>query len=110
MSNRITEQPFCQTAVMCWADLKTNFKIKNMGYSIKIPDGIISMVDVDFKCPKCECPHSEEDYYDRLYKSKHGLIYKRCKGCKTKLGITTDIRGDVCVWLKEDERKDGLIA
>ena len=63
------------------------------------------MVDVDFKCPKCECPHSEEDYYDRLYKSKHGLIYKQCKGCKTKLGITTDIRGDVRVWLKEDERE-----
>ena len=68
------------------------------------------MCDVDFKCPKCECPHSEEDYYDRLYKSKHGLIYKQCKGCKTKLGITTDLRGDVRVWLKEDERKDGSVA
>jgi|694.fasta_scaffold110388_6 hypothetical protein len=76
-----------------------------MGYSIKIPNGIISMVDVDFNCPKCECPHSEEDWYDTLYKSKNFLIYKQCKGCKTKLGITTDMRGDVQVWLKEDEKK-----
>jgi len=55
-----------------------------MGYSVRIPNGIISMVYVDFKCPKCECPHSEKDYYDRLYKSKRGLIYKQCKGCKAK--------------------------
>lgn len=87
------------------AEFENEFKIKNMGYSIRIPNGIISMVDVGFKCPKCECPHSEEDYYDRLYKSKHCLIYKQCKGCKTKLGITTNIRGDVHVWLKEDECK-----
>jgi hypothetical protein len=63
------------------------------------------MVDVDFKCPKCECPHSEQDYHDRLHKSNRGLIYKQCKGCKTKLGITADMRGDVQVWLKEDEPK-----
>ena len=81
-----------------------------MAHSIRIPNGIISIVDVDFKCPKCECPHSEEDYYDRLYKSKHGLIYKQCKGCKTKLGITTDIIGDVRVWLKEDECKNVLLS
>ena len=76
-----------------------------MAYSIKIPNGIISMVDVDFKCPKCKCLHCEEDYYDRLYKSEQGLIYKQCKGCKAKLGITTDMRGDVVIWLKEDEIK-----
>lgn len=75
-----------------------------MSSTVYVKNGIISLVDVDFKCPKCECPHSEEDYYDRLCKSKHGLIYNRCKGCKTKLGITTNIKGDVRVWLKEDER------
>ena len=76
-----------------------------MTYLIKIPNGIISIVNTGFKCPKCECQHSEEDYYDRLNKSKNSLIYKQCKGCKTKLGITTDIRGDVRVWLKENEYK-----
>lgn len=77
-----------------------------MGYSIKIPNGILSMSYSDFNCPKCECPHTEDDYYNRLYKNKNSLIYKKCKGCKTKLGITIDIIGDVRVWLKEDERKN----
>jgi len=68
--------------------------------------GILCMSETDFKCPKCGCPYHEEDYYSQLYKSKRGLIYKSCKGCKTKLGITTDIRGDVRVWLKEEEKND----
>lgn len=71
-----------------------------MGYTIPIENGFITMSDTDFKCPKCECPHTESDYYNRLYKSSKGLIYKSCKGCKTKLGITSDIRGDVRVWIK----------
>lgn len=75
-----------------------------MGYSVRVPKGIVSMVDVDFQCPKCSCPHGEDDWYERYAKSKTGFIYKQCKGCKTKLGITTDIRGDVRVWLKEDEK------
>ena len=65
--------------------------------------GIMCMVETDFKCPKCECPHTEKDYYDRLSKSKKGLIYKQCKDCKTKLGITTDMKGDIRVWLKEEK-------
>jgi len=76
-----------------------------MGKSIIIPNGILSICDTDFKCPKCECPHSESDYLDRLLNSKKSLIYKKCKGCKTKLGITSDMRGDVQVWLKEEESK-----
>ena len=77
-----------------------------MAHSIKIPNGILTIADVDFKCPKCECPHCEEDYYTKLYKSEIGLIYQNCKGCKTKLGITTNMIGDVVVWLKEDQQKD----
>lgn len=80
-----------------------------MGQSIRTPNGILTIVEVDFSCPNCEYLHSEKDYYNRLYNSKHGVIYKRCKGCKTKLGITTDIRGDVRVWLKENENKNNLI-
>ena len=77
-----------------------------MAQSFRIPNGIVTIADVDFKCSKCEYPHTEEDYYNKLYKSDKGLIYQGCKGCKTKIGITTDIRGDVRVWLKEDEQKD----
>lgn len=76
-----------------------------MGYSVKIPNGILSMVEVDFKCPHCEYGYGSEWYADRLYKSVRGLIYKSCKICKNKLGITTDIRGDVVVWLKKEEKK-----
>ncbi len=74
-----------------------------MSKTILLNQAIITLVDVDFKCPKCECPHNEDDYYDRLYKAKKFYIYKNCKGCKTKLGISTDIKGDVVVWLKEEE-------
>lgn len=73
---------------------------KCIPFQINDSPGILCMSETDFKCPKCECVHTEDDYYARLDKSKHGLIYKRCKGCKTLLGITTDIRGDVRVWEK----------
>jgi hypothetical protein len=66
--------------------------------------GILCMSDTDFKCPVCGCLHTEDDYYARLDKSKNGLIYKHCKGCKRMLGITTDIRGDIRVWEKSEEK------
>jgi hypothetical protein len=76
-----------------------------MSYTVKIPNGLITFCNADFKCPVCECPHTEDDYYKTIQKSKHGLIYKQCKGCKTKLGITYDMRGDVVVWEKSTEIK-----
>lgn len=76
-----------------------------MGYTIKIPNGFISMCNTDFNCPSCKQIHSEEDYYKQLIKSKHGVIHKKCKSCKTWLGITFDIRGDIRVWLKQSELK-----
>lgn len=77
-----------------------------MSKTIFFAGAIVTLAETDFTCPKCECPHTEADYYDRLYKSKQGLIYKACKGCKTKLGITYAITGDTVVWLKEDEKKN----
>jgi hypothetical protein len=76
-----------------------------MGYSIAIPNGILSMCYDEFDCPACTCHHTGKDYEDRLFKSKRGLIYKKCKGCKTKLGITTDYKGDVHVWVKNNDSK-----
>ncbi len=64
----------------------------------------LSLIETEFNCPKCQCLHEEQDYMNRLSKSK-GMIYKSCKGCKNKIGITTDIKGNVKVWLKEDESK-----
>lgn len=76
-----------------------------MSQTIRVPNGFATLVDVDFNCPACTCPHEESDYYEQLAKSKTGLIYKKCKGCKNKLGITSDIKGDVVVWLKDEEEK-----
>ena len=66
-------------------------------------NAIVTLVETDFKCPKCECVHHEDDYFSKMYASDSGFFYQKCKGCKTKLGITTNIMGDVLVWLKEDE-------
>jgi len=74
------------------------FKIGN-GY------GFLCMVETDFKCPKCEYNYTEKDYYNQLTNSKCGFIYKRCRGCGIRLGITTDYKGDIRVWLKDDENK-----
>lgn len=72
---------------------------------IQIDNAIITLCETDFKCPRCGYVYHEEDYYSQLDKSKRGLIYKHCKGCKVLLGITTDIRGDVRAWLKSEESK-----
>ena len=74
-----------------------------MSTTIRMNNAIITLADTEFKCPKCECPHSEDDYYNKLYKSKKFYIYQNCKGCKTKLGISNNMKGDVVVWLKEEE-------
>lgn len=74
-----------------------------MSHSIILNNGIITLADTDFKCPKCECVHNENDYYTKLYKSDIWFIYQNCKGCKDKLGISINIRGDVVVWIKKHE-------
>ena len=63
-----------------------------------------SVVDVDFKCPKCNFQYYEKDYYKQLHNSRKFLIYKKCKGCDNKIGITTDYTGNVKIWIKENEK------
>lgn len=66
---------------------------------------IICMAKTDFTCPACDYQHIEADYYSKLDKSKTGLIRMRCKGCKEWLGITADMKGDIRVWMKSDEKR-----
>ena len=80
-----------------------------MSKTLIIPDGFLTLAESDFKCPKCNFGYTEEDYYNRLSKSKKFYIYKTCKGCKVKLGVSSDIKGDVVVWLAEDELKQKMI-
>ena len=79
-----------------------------MPYSIPIRNGIITMNTTDIKCPKCGEQHTYDDYGKQLEKSEKGLIYKFCKGCKIKMGITTNMEGDAVVWLKNDEKSKTL--
>jgi hypothetical protein len=72
-------------------------------------DGIVHIcyIKTDFNCPECGHKHTEDDYYERLRDSKRFLIYQQCKNkmCREKLGISSDIKGDVVVWLKREEPK-----
>ena len=70
-------------------------------YTIK--DGIICTCETDFICPNCGKLYHEEDYYSQLNKSKKGLIYKKC-ACGIRIGITSDIRGDIRAWDKRTEK------
>jgi uncharacterized C2H2 Zn-finger protein len=78
-----------------------------MGQTVFIAGALVSLCNTDFKCPECGEVHSEKDWYPRFFKSKHGTISRQCKNedCKKRLGITTDMRGDVVVWLKSKEKK-----
>jgi|WetSurMetagenome_2_1015567.scaffolds.fasta_scaffold54919_2 hypothetical protein len=80
-----------------------------MTYIVKVPNGILCMCETLFKCPKCTCPHDGEKYIERINKNKSGITYVKCKGCGAKIGLTFDIRGDVRVWLKEDEKTSETI-
>lgn len=65
----------------------------------------LSKSKLDFNCPKCECLHKEQDYFEKFRISKKPTFYMNCKGCKTRLGIEQDIQSNTVVWLKEDEIK-----
>lgn len=79
-----------------------------MSYEIRTPNGgYLRMNDVNFKCPKCGHQHIESDYEKKLEKSDYDYIYINCKNkqCGVKIGVTTDMRGDVVYWLKSEEKE-----
>lgn len=63
-------------------------------------NGILCMCKDEFNCPKCGKFYEGKFYEDQLEKSKKFWITKTCTNCKTKLGISTDFKGDVVVWIK----------
>lgn len=68
-----------------------------MSYQIIGKGFLLQMCDTKFICPICERPDDGEDFSEALNKSKRGYIYRNCKGCKRKLFITSDIKGDLVV-------------
>ncbi len=70
--------------------------------------GFLTMAEVEFKCPACSCDHNGKDWEHKLEKSKKTYCFINCKGCKRKLGVSLDYRGDVVVWeVKKKDEKQG---
>lgn len=56
-------------------------------------------------CPCCDILIDVNDWIESFVKSKNGLYYFKCKGCKTQLGSTLSYKGDLCIWDKKTEIK-----
>jgi len=76
-----------------------------MSKSIQWLNGIITLTKTDCECPECKTIYDEDFYYNQLCKSKKGFIYKTCKKCKSKIGLSFNMMGDTVSWLKKDEEK-----
>lgn len=74
-----------------------------MSKSIIINGAIITLAKTEIDCPNCKKVYNEDFYYNQLQKSDKGFIYKYCKGCNEKIGISLNIMGDSVCWLKKDE-------
>lgn len=63
---------------------------------IKIPDGILCMVDITFKCTKCNRQYcdSEDKYTERINKNKSGMTKIKCS-CGNTFGVTYDYKGNL---------------
>lgn len=75
-----------------------------MGKTIIINGAIITLAKTDIQCPECKTIYFEDFFYKQMMKSSSGLIYKKCKQCNEKIGITTNMMGDSVCWLKKNER------
>lgn len=69
-----------------------------------VPHGMITIPEVDFTCPECGHSYGEQDWYKKLDKAPTAHIYIICKGCKKKIGVSTDFKGDVQIWMKHTEK------
>lgn len=72
--------------------------------TIHLPNGFLTLSTTSISCPKCGQGYDESDYYRRLDNSASGMIYMKCKGCGSMLGVTANYKGDVVCWLKKDEK------
>lgn len=74
-----------------------------MSKAIIFNRGIVTVCETSFLCPICGCPHEEADWYPKMEKKNLPVIYIKCKGCKRKIGVSSNITGDVVVWEKATE-------
>jgi hypothetical protein len=73
---------------------------------IKVPNGFVTMPDViDAVCPSCGYETPYEKFDKRLHDDRFddACIYIICKGCRQKLGVSSDYKGNTVCWLKKTE-------
>lgn len=63
--------------------------------SIKVPGGILHMVESKAVCHFCQTSIGIEDVDGKLCRSKNGFIRHKCQSCKNFIGITSNYRGDI---------------
>ena len=61
--------------------------------TIRIPNGIMHLIESKAICPYCEHKISLQDFDDRWMKQPKHYMRIKCK-CKRFIGITQDMRGD----------------
>jgi hypothetical protein len=64
-----------------------------MSKTIRVPKGIITLIESKAECPHCERHIPFDEIEPKWEKSKKGFIMMKCK-CKRFIGITCDMRGD----------------
>ena len=69
--------------------------------TIEIKNGFITMPDViDAECPSCKTIMTYNSFADKL---SIDPVYKVCKSCRQKIGISVDYKGNTVTWLKKEE-------
>lgn len=87
----ITDIDGCNAATMKLpdeVDEKGNYKVGDAG--------LLSTVQSHFECPICTCSQEPKDIKG---------MYQKCKGCKRSLGVVIDMKGNIHVWDKKEEKK-----
>jgi len=77
-----------------------------MSYTIKIPNGILTMSETIVECPICSKQFDALKYDERLHNAKKTFITITCEGCKNRIGLTMDMKCDyVCFELESFESR-----
>ena len=60
---------------------------------IRVPSGILTLVESKAECPHCQIKISFEEIEPKWMKSKTGFLKMKCK-CGKRIGITSNLHGD----------------
>lgn len=64
-----------------------------MAYSVRIPGGILSMIESKAECPHCKRQIPIDEIEEKWMKQRKCFMRMKCL-CKRFIGITGDMMGD----------------